>query len=97
MAIGYIAARVIPTGDGAMNITSERRSAEKERSATLKRQLNDAQIATLNTLERFGWEIKFIRRTPSGKLAVLFDPDTRKYAVLGDQGELDENPEFSFR
>ena len=80
-----------------MTITTDRRNAEKERSAVLKRQLNDAQLATLNTLERFGWEIKFIRRTPAGKLPVLFDPDTRKYAVLGDQGELDENPGFSFR
>lgn len=80
-----------------MAITSERRSAAKERSAALKLQLNDAQLATLNTLERFGWEIKFIRRTATGKLAVLFDPDTRKYAVLGDQGELDENPGITFR
>jgi len=80
-----------------MNQTVERRLAAKERSASLKRELNDAQLATLNTLERFGWEIKFIRRTPAGRLAVLFDPDTRKYAVLGDQGELDENPKASFR
>lgn len=80
-----------------MNEARERRSAEKERSAVLKRQLNDAQLATLNTLERFGWEIKFIRRTPEGKLSVLYDPDTRKYAVLAENGELDENPKGSFR
>ena len=80
-----------------VEIANERRNAEKERSALLKRQLNDAQLATLNTLERFGWEIKFIRRTPTGKLPVLFDPDTRKYALLGDDGELDENPAVPFR
>ena len=80
-----------------MTIEADRRNAEKERSAALKRQLNDAQLATLNTLERFGWEIKFIRRTPAGKLPVLFDPDTRKYALLGDDGELDENPAVPFR
>ena len=80
-----------------MTISTDRRNAEKERSAALKRQLNDAQLATLNTLERFGWEIKFIRRTQAGKLPVLFDPDTRKYAVLRDDGELDETPQFSFR
>ena len=80
-----------------VEIANERRNAEKERSALLKRQLNDAQLATLNTLERFGWEIKFIRRTPGGKLPVLFDPDTRKYALLGDDGELDENPAVTFR
>ena len=80
-----------------MTISTERRNAEKERSAVLKRQLNDSQLATLNTLERFGWEIKFIRRTPTGKLPVLFDPDTRKFAILGEHGELDENPQITFR
>ena len=80
-----------------MTASPDRRSAEKERSATLKRQLNDAQLATMNTLERFGWEVKFIRRTPDGKVPVLFDPDTRKYAVLGDDGELDESPQLTFR
>ena len=80
-----------------MNEAQDRRRAEKERSSALKLQLNDAQLATLVTLERFGWEIKFIRRTPEGKVAVLFDPDVRKYAVLGDDGELDESPKFTFR
>ena len=80
-----------------MTISNERRHTETERSAALKRQLNDAQLATLNTLERFGWEIKFIRRTPTGTLPVLFDPDTRKYAVLNDAGELNENHGITFR
>ena len=80
-----------------MTISTERRNAEKERSAVLKRQLNDSQLATLNTLERFGWEIKFIRHMPGGNLSVLFDPDTRRYAVLGEDGELDENPQITFR
>ena len=80
-----------------MNEAQDRRRAEKERSSALKLQLNDAQLATLVTLERFGWEIKFIRRTPEGKVAVLFDPDVRKYAVLGDDGELDESPKITFR
>ena len=80
-----------------MNEAQDRRRADKERSSALKLQLNDAQLATLVTLERFGWEIKFIRRTPEGKVAVLFDPDVRKYAVLGDDGELDESPKITFR
>ena len=54
-----------------MTIEADRRNAEKERSAALKRQLNDAQLATLNTLERFGWEIKFIRRTPGESRPVV--------------------------
>ena len=80
-----------------MNEAQDRRRADKERSSALKLQLNDAQLATLVTLERFGWEIMFIRRTPECKVAVLFDPDVRKYAVLGDDGELDESPGITFR
>ncbi|HSR64716.1 MAG TPA: hypothetical protein VLM17_03805, partial [Xanthomonadaceae bacterium] len=58
------------------------------------RELNAEQVHTLHTLERFGWELKFIRRDEGGKLAVLFDPDARRYAVLDVDGELDENPVF---
>jgi hypothetical protein len=38
--------------------------------------------------------LKFIRSEPANKLAVLFDPDARKYALLGTDGELQENPVF---
>ena len=73
--------------------TPDRRLAERATSSALKRELNSAQLATLNTLERFGWELKFIRRTPQ-RVAVLFDPDAKKYAVLDEHGNLDENPVF---
>ena len=73
--------------------TSNRRAETPQQSSALKRQLNEAQQATLNTLERFGWQLKFIRRPPGQPpLVVLQDPDTRKFAVLDEDGELDENP-----
>lgn len=74
--------------------TSDRRVPIRTSSGVLKRELNPSQLATLNTLERFGWELKFIRSEPASKLAVLFDPDARKYALLGTDGELQENPVF---
>ena len=78
-----------------MAVTIERRSPVRAGSSVLKRELNPEQMLTLHTLERFGWELKFIRREESGgRMAVLFDPDARRYAVLGDDGELDENPVF---
>ena len=80
-----------------MNEAQDRRRAERERASALKQQLNDAQLATLNTLERFGWEVKFIRRAPEGKVTVLYDPDVRKYAILGEDGVLDEAPRIAFR
>ena len=74
--------------------TNERRSTKRTASSALKRELNEAQLHTMHTLERFGWELKFIRRTQNGRLVVLFDPDARRYAILGEDGELDENPVF---
>ncbi|WP_166208364.1 hypothetical protein [Cognatiluteimonas telluris] len=72
---------------------ADRRLPFRTPGNALKREVNGAQLATLNTLERFGWDIKFIRRTPGeAPLVVLHDPDTRKYAVLKSDGELDENP-----
>ena len=79
--------------------SSDRRVPQRTPASALKREINPSQIATLNTLERFGWDIKFIRRVDgSDPLVVLHDPDTHKYAVLQPDGELDENPVFeSFR
>lgn len=75
--------------------SSDRRVPHRTPASVLKREINGSQIATLNTLERFGWDIRFIRRTEGGDpLVVLHDPDTRKYAVLQADGELDENPVF---
>ena len=73
---------------------ADRRVPIRETSSALKRQLNEAQLATFHTLERFGWELKFIRRETDGKIVVLYDPDGRKFAILQDDGELDENPIF---
>jgi hypothetical protein len=75
--------------------TSDRRLQARIASSELKRQLNGAQIATCHTLERFGWEVKFIRRDPGREpLVVLHDPDTRKFAILDANGVLEENPVF---
>ena len=75
--------------------TADRRVPQRTPASALKREINGAQLATLNTLERFGWDIKFVRRTVGGDpLVVLHDPDTHKYAVLQADGELDENPVF---
>lgn len=64
----------------------------------LKRQLNEDQRLTLAELERFGWELKFIRKPPfQPAIAVVFDGDRRKFAVLEADGRLNENPGFEIR
>ncbi len=69
----------------------ERRYNGKATSSELKRQLNEDQRLTLSELERYGWELKFIRREPFKEpVAVVFDGDRCKFAVLKADGTLDE-------
>ena len=62
------------------------------------RELNSAQLSALNDLERFGWELKFIRRPLfQESVPVVFDPDRRRFGVLTIDGTLDEHPGFDIR
>lgn len=77
---------------------NERRSEERLAAAKLRSELNADQRLTLSELERFGWELKFIRRPPfKPSIAVVFDGDRKTYAVLREDGTLDETPDFEIR
>lgn len=76
----------------------DRRKVEGRPAQALKRELNEDQILALADLEKFGWELKFIRR-PMFKepVPVVFDSSRQHYAVLNFDGSLDENPGFDIR
>lgn len=79
-------------------ITSERRRAAKQLLQVLKRELNEAQLETLNDLEKFGWELKFVRRKPfEPAIAVVIDGDRTALAVLEEDGTLNESPSLVLR
>ena len=70
----------------------KRHQKEKELAVIMKRELNQDQRITLDSLERFGWDLKFIRRPlfqPS--IVVVFDSDRKTFAVLEPDGTLNEN------
>ena len=75
----------------------ERRQEAHLRESALKRGINDEQMATLMTLERFGWSLKFVRKSPAGPLAAVYDPEKHSLAVIEPDGQLNENPQLSFR
>ena len=76
----------------------ERRNDDKKTGRELKAQLNEDQRWALGELERFGWELKFIRRPPfQPPIPVIFDGDRKSWAVLREDGTLDENPGFDIR
>lgn len=73
-------------------VDRERRQDKPAVSAALRAQLNDDQLMTLRDLERFGWELKFVRRPPfQDAIPVVFDGDRKTFAVLRTDGTLDED------
>jgi hypothetical protein len=76
----------------------ERRQPAPASGASLRAQLNQEQLITLRDLERFGWELKFVRRPPfMESIPVVFDPDRKAFAVIRPDGEIDTDPGFDIR
>lgn len=77
---------------------SERRKSAKQLLRELKRELNDAQRETLDSIERFGWELKFVRRKPfQPSVALVADGDRKSVAVLEPDGTLNEHHGLGIR
>ena len=76
----------------------ERRKEDPVGRAKLRAELNEDQRIALSDLERFGWELKFIRHPLFQDIVpVVFDPDRNHFAVIRADGTLDENPGFDIR
>ena len=79
-------------------VQTERRNSPHHSCRELRRQLNEAQRDTLGELERYGWELKFVRRPLfQPAIPVLYDPDRHGYAILEVDGTLNERPPFVIR
>ncbi len=64
-------------------ITRERCKDAERTKDELRPELNDVQLETLGALERFGWELKSIRRPLlRSPIPVLFDGDGNTFAIL---------------
>ena len=79
-------------------VQTERRNSPHHSCRELRRQLNEAQRDALGELERYGWELKFIRRPLFQPIIpVLLDPDRKAYAILEEDGRLNAQPPFVIR
>lgn len=77
---------------------NERRKDDKPMPSVLKRELNADQAETLDELEKFGWELRFVRHDPDQRpIPVIFDGQREKFAVLDQDGNLDENAFINIR
>jgi hypothetical protein len=89
----------------ALSLKSTRQAAAREERrvdrtllGSLKSELNDAQLIALGSLEKFGWDLKFVRRPMPGRpIPFVFDADRRRFAVLRMDGSLDENARLEIR
>jgi hypothetical protein len=76
----------------------ERRKVRKPLPDVLKTELNPDQRETLGELEKFGWELRFVRHDPEQRpVPVIFDAEREKFAVLDQDGSLDEKAFINIR
>ena len=74
-----------------------RRSGDLDPQA-LREGLTAAQAKALQTLEQFGWTLKFVRRPMfMDPVPVAFDRNGEKWVVIEADGSLNENPGFKLR
>ena len=75
-----------------------RRQKQQNPGRRLESELNEAQLMTLRSLETFGLELKFIRRPLfQPPVPVVFDASREKFAILEEDGTLNENPDIEIR
>lgn len=76
----------------------ERRQPHSRPNAALRAQLNEDQLMTLRELERFGWELRFVRRRPFQDLVpVVVDGDRKSFSILKADGTLEDNADIKLR
>ncbi|UQY87557.1 hypothetical protein LQE85_19115 [Stenotrophomonas rhizophila] len=67
-------------------------------SAALRAGLNDEQRQAVDTLEHFGWSLRFVRRPLfRDPIPVLFDRAGERYVVVQPDGSLDESMALKLR
>jgi len=75
----------------------ERRNSPIDQ-ATLRQGLTPAQLAAVETLEHFGWQLRFVRRPLFREpIPVLFDRAGERYVVLQADGSLDDSQTLKLR
>ena len=77
--------------DGCTAVTDPERRQQKPLLDILKSELDPDQRDTLGELEKFGWELRFIRHDLEQRpIPVIFAANNSKFAVLDEDGILDE-------
>lgn len=79
-------------------MSDDKRKGEKPTPDDVKEYLNDAQQAELQTIEGFGWSLKFIRRPLFQEtVVVVTNPDGSSIGILEEDGRLNLDPNIEIR
>ena len=72
-------------------MASDKRRGENAIPENCKELMTDDQIIALRNLESFGWSLKYVRRPKFAPIEVIVvSNDGKSFAILRDDGELDE-------
>jgi len=76
----------------------EKRKGRAAIPAHFKKLLNEEQVSSLQQLEKFGWEVRFVRMPLFQPLIIaLYHPSTDKFGILGETGDLDTESDLKVR
>ena len=79
-------------------MSDDKRKGDKPIPTDIKNYLNDAQLAELHTIEKFGWELTYIRRPLFQEhVVVVMNPDGSSIGILEDDGRLNLDPDIDTR
>ncbi len=79
-------------------MNNDKRKGEKPIPNNVKDHLNDAQQAELQTIQGFGWNLKFIRRPLfQERVVVVTNPDGSSIGILEEDGRLNLEPNIVIR
>jgi len=76
----------------------DRRQAGTQGSGDRKESLNEAQLQALQTIERFGWRLRFVRKPLFLEpVPVVYSPEGKAFAVIEEDGRLNTEIDVRFR
>jgi hypothetical protein len=76
----------------------ERRNGMKPVPENFEELLNEAQLRTLRSIGRFGWQLHFIRQPLFQEVVpVLISREGDKFAVLEENGSINEKADLDIR
>lgn len=82
---------------GGANI-AERRVGMEPVPDSIDLYLNAEQLEALQTMQYFGWELAFVRRSDLNNIVpVIFQAQQKEYAVLASDGDIIRNPNIGIR